>query len=230
VFVEARKSTGIEVAEPTEPELEVGLERDREGGLIGFSELKKLAPRFRTAGEAGIFCSVSMVRSDKDGRDFRTSNWYVCSSSTGDASSFTASSSSALESSRIGCSRKTVLEGFLKSALPLGFLCSRLEGGSTCDPVEGSRSRAKIRDSRLAGVVGTGGLEGMEADSCSRDAEGRRRGLLIESRGACRLSLDAAGRRVGGGAGFGNLEGLGMPDGLAPEVEGSMIANVFASK
>jgi len=100
VFVEARKPTGIELAEPIEPELEVGLERDRDGGLIGFSELKKLDPRFRTAGEVGMFCNVSMVRSDKDGRDFRTGNWYVCSSSTGDtSSSFTASSSSALESS-----------------------------------------------------------------------------------------------------------------------------------
>jgi len=96
--------------------------------------------------------------------------------------------------------------------------------------VEGSRSRAKIRDSRLAGVVGMRGLEGMEADSCSRDTEGRRRGLLIESRAACRLSRDAAGRRVGGGTGFGNLEGLGMPDGLAPEAEESIIANVFARK
>jgi len=89
VFVEARKSTGIEL---TTPALDDGLElTDRDGGLIELSELdpgrescvplevgriglsaiKKLEPLFRIAGDDGIFCRVSIVRSDSDGLGFR---------------------------------------------------------------------------------------------------------------------------------------------------------------
>lgn len=89
VFVEARKSTGIEL---TTPALDDGLElTDRDGGLIELSELdpgrefcvplevgrvrlsavKKLEPLFRIAGDDGIFCKVSIVRSDNNGLGFR---------------------------------------------------------------------------------------------------------------------------------------------------------------
>lgn len=43
----------------------------REGGLIGLSALKKLDVRLRTAGGGGSCAIVSIVRSDKDGLDFR---------------------------------------------------------------------------------------------------------------------------------------------------------------
>jgi hypothetical protein len=72
VFVEARKSVGIyfsllelEVGlelkdrnvEPLEESLEPGLEE----GCIGLSGLKKFESRLRIAGEAGMFCKVSIV-------------------------------------------------------------------------------------------------------------------------------------------------------------------------
>ena len=38
---------------------------------MGLSEVKKLESLFRTAGEDGILCKVSMVRSESDGRAFR---------------------------------------------------------------------------------------------------------------------------------------------------------------
>jgi len=89
VFVEARKSTGTELEGPA---LDDGLElTDLDGGLIevseldpgrevcvplevgriGLSDVKKLDPRFRIAGDDGMFCRVSMVRSDNEGRGFR---------------------------------------------------------------------------------------------------------------------------------------------------------------
>lgn len=89
VFVEARKSTCNELARPA---LDDGLElTDRDGGRIepsepelgrefcvpldvgriGLSVAKKLEPLFCGEGDDGIFCRVSMVRSDNDGRGFR---------------------------------------------------------------------------------------------------------------------------------------------------------------
>ena len=118
VFVDARKSIGTELTEPepAEPELDVGRDKERDGGRMGFSELKKSDLLFLMSGELGMFCNVSMVRSDKDGRGFRTG---VCSSGTGFATFGCASS--CLESSRIVCPRRTDLEGFRKRPLSLGF-------------------------------------------------------------------------------------------------------------
>jgi hypothetical protein len=106
--------------EVLEFELEVGLDRDCDGGRAGFSELKKLERRFRKAGEDGMFCSVSIVRSDRDGRGFLIESSYGCSS-TGDASSARIISSSGRTSSRTGRSRKEAFEGCFDSALLLGF-------------------------------------------------------------------------------------------------------------
>jgi hypothetical protein len=135
VFVEARKSTGTELDGPA---LDDGLElTDLDGGLIEVSELdpgrefcvplevgrialsevKKLEPLFRTAGDDGMFCRVSMVRSDNEGRGFRgTATPNFCSSSTGMPPFPGANSSSSEESRRTNSSRNEGFEGFLNNA------------------------------------------------------------------------------------------------------------------
>lgn len=121
LFVEARKSIGKEVTEPLpepEPALEVGLLTDREGGRIGLSPLKKLDRLLRTAGEEGIFCNVSIVRSDKEGRGFRGRSCCASSSTTVSIFSFVASFTSLISDF---ASRKAGREGFLKRASPLAF-------------------------------------------------------------------------------------------------------------
>lgn len=88
VFVEARKSGGIEclglLLEPgrelTERKCsfvgtsfswpDPGLDVGSDGGGVGLSRLKKFEVLLRN-GEEGMFCRVSIVRSDSDGRDFR---------------------------------------------------------------------------------------------------------------------------------------------------------------
>lgn len=231
VLVEALKSTSTELPEVLELELEVGLDIDCDGGLAGFSELKKLEPRLRTAGEDGIFCRVSIVRSDKDGLCFRVGNSHVCSS-TGDDSSARTRSSCGRDSSRKGGSRRRAFEGFLDSALSLGFRKSgRTVGVYVTELVEGSRSRRKDwLDCRRTGEVMLRGRE-VEGDSCSLEAELRKRGLLMVSLEDCRFSRDAAGRnsgtRTGNRDGPGSLDGLGIPEGLDVEAGGSIVAKLL---
>lgn len=124
MFVEARKSIGKDETEPLpepepEPALDVGLLTDCEGGRIGLSLLKKLDRRFRTAGEDGMFCRVSIVRSDNDGRGRRGKS-YCASSSTTVAIFSSGVSCSSLGSGFTG--RRAALEGFLNRISPLGFL------------------------------------------------------------------------------------------------------------
>lgn len=143
VFVEALKSRGIDLTEPDpepDPALEVGLLTARDGGRIGLSLLKKLDRLLRTAGEDGIFCSVSIVRSEREGRGLLGRP--CCASS-----STTVPICSSITSSLGSCfiSRKVGREGFLNIASPLGFL-RRVCGGGLCItvPVEASRSRERI--------------------------------------------------------------------------------------
>lgn len=116
VFVDARKSTGavcpwlspspgpplelgLELTDldggrmvPSERWLEPGLEdwKPLDGGRRGLSEVKKLEFLFRTTGEGGMLCKVSIVRSESDGRALR--------------GSFALLSSWSSDSSRIGLS------------------------------------------------------------------------------------------------------------------------------
>lgn len=178
-----------------------------------------------------MFCRVSIVRSDKDGRCFRMGNSNVCSS-TGEGSSALITSSSGRDSSRAGGSRSRAFEGFLDSALSLTFRKSgRAVGLYVAVLVEGSRSRRKDwLDCRRTGEVMLRGRE-VEGDSCSREVELRKRGLLIVSLEDCRFSRDAAGRssgtRTGNFEGPGSLEGLGIPEGLDVEAGGSIVAKVL---
>lgn len=142
MLVEARKSggmavsllelEGLEVKEriggPIEKsfELDPGLD-ELEVERMGLSELKNPESRFRTAGEEGIFCNVSIVLSDSDGRDLLPNGWAfkLCSSRVPSSCVPSSSSKSGRTSS---CSRRTDFEGFLKRALLLGFLIGWLEG------------------------------------------------------------------------------------------------------
>lgn len=105
--------------------------------------------------------------------------------------------------------------------------CNRVAGAATGLPAEGLRSRENTRfGSRRTGVET---LRGAGVESWSREADGRRRGLLIESLEDWRFSLDGAGRSEG--AGTGSLESLGIPEGLA-STGGAVvsIARCFAEK
>ena len=237
VLVEARKSRGVALGGPA---LEDGLEpNNREGGLIepseldpgldlcvplevgrtGLSALKKLEALLRTAGEEGIFCRVSIVRSDKDGRGFRLMLALNGSpSSTGRVPSPCAKSCSSPESGRMNSCRRAAFEDFLKSASSLGFLKTWLFCLYSPVPVETSRSRVCEGESCgfLVDVPDSRGFKELEADNCSRDGAGRRRGLLMLCLAACcRFSLEGAGRRVELGTGsLEVLEGRGMREGF----------------
>jgi hypothetical protein len=92
----------------------VGLEpADLEDGLREPSVLKKLERRLRRAGEEGIFCKVSIVRSESDGRGLRKALSEDCSFPNL-AAAVSSSSVVSFPSRRYGCG------AFLKSFL-LGF-------------------------------------------------------------------------------------------------------------
>jgi hypothetical protein len=97
-----------------------------DAGRIGLSGLKKPEPRFRTAGEGGMFLRVSIARSDKDGRGFRRVSLVL----SGCSSNSSAPTSGNISSSPLNCdwssSRSRAYEDFLNSASSLAFrsVCS----------------------------------------------------------------------------------------------------------
>jgi hypothetical protein len=186
VLVEARKSggmvvsllelEGLEVKEriggPIEKsfELDPGLD-ELEVERMGLLELKKPESRFRTAGEEGIFCNVSIVLSDNDGRDLLPNGWALKICSPRVPSSCVPSSPSSCGRTS-SCSRRTGFEDFLNRALLLDFLIGRLEGW-TIVLLGTSWSRGleatMARDDRFV----------VELDNGSRDGALRKRGLFI---------------------------------------------------
>ena len=193
-----------------------------EGARIGLSELKKFESRLRTAGEEGIFCRVSIVLSDSDGRDLLRVS--PPSSSPVDVPCSCIAPSSVEPGLTESCSCKTTFDGLLRKALLLTFRYGWevLVALWPMEPAEESRSR---------GVTGAGsrcdGLEEVELDNCSREGALLRRGLTTLSLGACcRFSRDGERRTLARGTG--SLEGRGIPLGLELFV-GSIIAIVHAS-
>lgn len=175
---------------------------------MGLSELKKSESRLRTAGEEGIFCNVSMVLSDKEGRDLLPNCWLFRNRSLRILSpNFSLPSPKSGRTS--SCSRRTSFEGFLiNRALLLDFRKGRLEGWTTV-PFELSRSRG------IAGTGARGDSFVAEADNWSRLGALRKRGLsiLLTLGGCWRFSLETDGRTPARGTG--SLEtNRGIPLGL----------------
>jgi hypothetical protein len=74
---------------------------------------------------------------------------------------------------------------------------------------------------------GVTGLRGFDEESWSREGVLRSRGLIIlDLAVCCKFSLEGAGRRLARGTG--SFEGLGIPDGLFPLVDWSMMATDVA--
>ena len=123
-----------------------------------------------------------------------------------------------METDLTDASRNVGFEGFLNNTSSLAFRKTWLFGLYMTVAAEVSRSRACTDGvwGFLVGVEDNRGFEVVEADKCSRDGVGRRRGLFMACLGdCCRFSLEAAGRSVELGTGsLESLDGRGMREGF----------------
>jgi len=188
----------------------VGLElADLEDGLIAPSVLKKLEPRLRTAGEEGIFCRVSTVRSDSEGRGLREV-----------PEGFPVSSPVVVISSSVlvlFISRIDDCEVFLSVPSLLDF---RWTSDTTGEKMTVSEETSRLWPVKLLEWRALEGVEGdwILEDKLSREALFRSRGLTMASLDGCKLSREDEARTPEV-FGTGSLEGRGIPDGLLPLVD-----------